>query len=225
MASDADEHIVQGNLLVGQGQYNRAVAEYTEAIRIEPRSALAYMGRGVARAKAGRVKQAIADQTEAIRIDPRASAAAFRNRGRDHSDPGAVKSALADFTEAIRLEPQDAGDLCDRATVYNRLGKYALAIADANEGVRLQLPSSSSATAQGVRLPRSGPPAPSRSGVAATPRPERPTSVRPSPSTRRRSACYPSRGTATTAGPQPTACSATTPASRRTRAKAPRTGR
>ena len=136
MASNAADHIVQGNLLVGQGQYDRAVAEYTEAIRIEPRSALAYMGRGVARAKAGQVKQAIADQTEAIRIEP-GLAAAFRNRGRDHWTRGAVKSALADFTEAIRLEPQDAGAYCDRATVYNRLGRFALAIADANEGVRL----------------------------------------------------------------------------------------
>jgi tetratricopeptide (TPR) repeat protein len=94
------------------------------------------MGRGVARAKAGRVKQAIADQSEAIRIEP-GLAAAFRNRGRDHWTRGAVKSALGDFTEAIRLEPQDAGAYCDRATVYNRLGKFALAIADANEGIRL----------------------------------------------------------------------------------------
>src|SRR5262249_9481500 len=98
MASSAAEHIVQGNLLVGQGQFDRAVAEYTEAIRIEPRSALAYMGRGVARAKAGQVKQAIADQTEAIRIQPDL-AAAFRNRGRDHWTRGAVKSALAHFAE------------------------------------------------------------------------------------------------------------------------------
>ena len=83
MASTAADHIVQGNLLVGQGQFDRAVAEYTEAIRTSLRSALAYMGRGVARAKAGQVKQAIDDQTEAIRIEP-GLAAAFRNRGRDH---------------------------------------------------------------------------------------------------------------------------------------------
>jgi Flp pilus assembly protein TadD len=136
MASNADDHIVQGNLLVGQGRYDRAVAEYTEAIRIEPRSALAYMGRGVARAKAGRVKRAIADQTEATRIDP-GLAAAFRNRGRDHWTRGAVKSALADFTEAIRLEPRDAGAYCDRATVYNRLGKFDLGVRPVNHaGIR-----------------------------------------------------------------------------------------
>ena len=121
MASDAADHIVQGNLLVGQGQFDRAVAEYTEAIRIEPRSALAYMGRGVARAKAGQVKQAIADQTEAIRIDP-GLAAAFRNRGRDHWTRGAVKPALADFTEAIRLLPASWDCYHGRAAAYRLLG-------------------------------------------------------------------------------------------------------
>jgi tetratricopeptide (TPR) repeat protein len=108
----------------------------TEAICLNPRSTAAYLGRGVARSRAGQFAQAIADATEAIRLDPR-HALAYRNRGRDHAAVKAWSKAVADFTEAICLAPDDARAYCDRATVLNRLGRHAQAIADATEAIRL----------------------------------------------------------------------------------------
>src|SRR5262249_20941335 len=122
-AADAVGRLVlQGNDLVARGDFDGAIAAYSEAIRVDPRSTAGYLGRGVARYRMGQFTQAIADATEAIRIDPR-HAPAYRNRGRDHAAACAWSKAVADFTEAIRLDPDDAPAYSDRATVLNRLGR------------------------------------------------------------------------------------------------------
>ena len=136
-AGDAAVRLVQrGNGLVAQGDLDGAIAAYSEAIRLDPRSTAGYLGRGVAWGRKGQLKQAIADATEVLRLDP-GNAAAYRNRGRDRAAAGAWSKAVADFTEAIRLEPGDARAYCDRATVLNRIGRHAQAIVDATEAIQL----------------------------------------------------------------------------------------
>jgi tetratricopeptide (TPR) repeat protein len=136
-AADAAARLVlRANDLVARGDLDASIAAYTEAIRLDPRSTAAYLGRGVARGRRGQVAEAVADATEVLRIDPR-HAPAYRNRGRDHAAAGVWSKAIADFTEAIRLAADDARAYCDRATVLNRLGRHAQAIADATEAIRI----------------------------------------------------------------------------------------
>jgi tetratricopeptide (TPR) repeat protein len=135
-ADAAGPLVLKGNDLVARGDLDGAIAAYTEASRLDPRSREAYLGRGVARYLKGQFAQAIADATEAIRIDPR-YAPAYRNRGRDHAADGGWSKAVADFTEAIRLAPEDARAYCERATILNRLGRHVQAIVDATEAIRL----------------------------------------------------------------------------------------
>ena len=106
-ADAAKRLVLQGNELVARGDLDGAIAAYTEAIRLDPRSTTGYLGRGVARCRKRQFAQAIADATEAIRLDPR-HAPAYRYRGRDHAAAGAWSKAVADFTEAIRLSPTTA---------------------------------------------------------------------------------------------------------------------
>jgi tetratricopeptide (TPR) repeat protein len=53
------------------GDFDRAIADYTEAIRLDPKLAIAYYERGVAYHALGDFDRAIADYTEAIRLDPK----------------------------------------------------------------------------------------------------------------------------------------------------------
>jgi tetratricopeptide (TPR) repeat protein len=51
-------------------QYERAIADYDQAIKLEPRYAKAWNNRGVAYRNMGDVDRAIADYSEAIRLNP-----------------------------------------------------------------------------------------------------------------------------------------------------------
>jgi tetratricopeptide (TPR) repeat protein len=53
-----------------KGDYDRAIADLTEAIRLDPKYVWAYASRGEAYRMKGDYDRAIADLTEAIRLDP-----------------------------------------------------------------------------------------------------------------------------------------------------------
>ena len=63
-------HVARGLAWQAKGDLDRALADYTEAIRLNPRDALAYNNRGLLWREKGDVDRAIADLTDAIRIDP-----------------------------------------------------------------------------------------------------------------------------------------------------------
>src|SRR5262244_2068669 len=72
--------VSQGDTSVNNRDYDRAIADYNEAIRLVPADAPAFFGRGNAYASKGDRDRAIADYSEAIRLDPK-YAFAFNNRG------------------------------------------------------------------------------------------------------------------------------------------------
>ena len=88
-----------------KGDYDRAIADYTEAIRLDPKHAKAYNNRALAYDAKGDFDKAIADLTEAIKADPN-YAQAHRNRGVVYGEKGDRDKMIADFTEAIRLDPE-----------------------------------------------------------------------------------------------------------------------
>src|SRR6266404_1188228 len=63
-----------------KGDLDRAIADYSEAIRIDPKDAIAFNNRGSAYSHKGDLDRAIADYSEAIRLNPK-DAIAFNNRG------------------------------------------------------------------------------------------------------------------------------------------------
>ena len=77
----------RGKKLLNEGDVDSAVSSYTEAIRLDPNNAQAYVGRASGYFRQRRFDDAIADDTEAIRLDPNASdvygdrAHGFREKG------------------------------------------------------------------------------------------------------------------------------------------------
>lgn len=86
------------------GQFKQAIADYTEAIRLDPRSAPAYRNRGRDLLVAGKVKQAIADFSSAIQLEPN-DHQAFCDRATAYNRIARHQAALSDANEAIRLAP------------------------------------------------------------------------------------------------------------------------
>jgi Flp pilus assembly protein TadD len=72
--------IKEGNAAYSAGGFDKAIANFSEAIRLHPDDASAFNSRGNAYAQKGNLYRAIADYNEAIRLKPN-YALAFCNRG------------------------------------------------------------------------------------------------------------------------------------------------
>jgi regulator of sirC expression with transglutaminase-like and TPR domain len=116
---------VYGNL----GQYDKAIADFSRVIEIDPKSKEAYYDRGIAYATIGQVNKSIADYSRLIEIDPR-YAKAYSNRGADYFNLGQLDKAIADYTVAIAIDPNYPDAYYNRGLAYGKLGKWENAIAD-----------------------------------------------------------------------------------------------
>ena len=97
-------------------EYDKAIADYNEAIRLDPTYAAAYNNRGNAWTEKKEYDKAIADYNEAIRLDPKG----WHPPTTTGAQPGGAKKdfdkAIADYDECIRLDPKDA-------MAYNNRGR------------------------------------------------------------------------------------------------------
>jgi len=117
--------------------WDDAITDLSEALRLDPKSEIAYSERARAHSAKKEYDQAIADYTEAIRLDPK-NAETYANRGPlFYYLKGESDKAIADFTEAIRLDPKNATTYHNRGWVYDAKGESDKAIADYTEAIRL----------------------------------------------------------------------------------------
>jgi len=120
-----------------RGEFDEAIARYTEAIRLNPDAAAAYCNRGLAHCEIGEFEQTIADCAEAIRLDPN-MASAYVNRGLAYYYEKAFDEAIADCAEAIRLNPDDAAAYTNRGLSHTAKREFGEAIADFEEALRIE---------------------------------------------------------------------------------------
>ena len=131
-AEPAEAAYSAGTALNDAGAYEEAIEKLTEAIRLDPRYALAYSSRGSAYLRTGQSKAAIQDYDEAIRLTPENpdQADVYYNRGFVYQTTGQYDQAIQDFTQAIRLNPIRADLYESRATAYDKLGEEQKANSD-----------------------------------------------------------------------------------------------
>jgi len=119
-----------------QGDFDDAIDDFDEAIRLDPQYALAYNNRGSARIGMGDFDHAIEDLNQAIALEPK-YALAFNYRGSAWIAKGDLDRAIGDFNEAIRLEPNYAPAYNNRGGAWMSKGDFERAIADHSEAIRL----------------------------------------------------------------------------------------
>ena len=107
----AFELFSSGKAYLAKDDLDRAIADFDEAIRLNPQYSVAFFNRALAYNRKGDRDRAIADYGEAIRLDPR-NAAALNNRGVIYKTSGDMERALADLNEAVRVNPEYALALC-----------------------------------------------------------------------------------------------------------------
>ena len=118
-------------------EFDRAVSDYGEAVRLAPKTAEVYFNRGNALLGKGEYPRAIADYNEAIRLNP-AEAGYFRNRGKAHLESAQFDKAIRDFDEAILLRPDDPVPYDGRGSAYAHKGDLERSKADYEHADRLK---------------------------------------------------------------------------------------
>src|SRR5262249_19568950 len=97
-----DAYSDRGMVYFGKKEYDLAIAEYSEAIRLDPKSAEIYSIRGLAYACKSDYDRAFEDCNEAIRIAPKLTVP-YYVRGVVYVMTKDYDQAIADFNEATRL--------------------------------------------------------------------------------------------------------------------------
>lgn len=108
--------------------FDRAIADYDAALKIDPKLADALHNRGSAWAYKGDPDRAIADFDAALRINPK-GADVLHARAVELTVKGEYARALADYDSALRLDPKAAGEIAfPRARTLFYSGNYPRAI-------------------------------------------------------------------------------------------------
>ncbi|HMF20557.1 MAG TPA: tetratricopeptide repeat protein [Pseudolabrys sp.] len=154
-AEEAGKAFEQGFAAFNAHDYDRAIYDYNEAIRLDPNNARAIFYRGAAYGNKDDLDRAIADFNEAIRLDPN-HARAFYNRGLAYGKKGDNARAIADYDESIRLDPKYALAFNNRGFVYSKKGEYARAITDYDEAIRLDPNNALAFVNRGIAYGRKG---------------------------------------------------------------------
>jgi tetratricopeptide (TPR) repeat protein len=132
----AKEWYEKGNTAFDAKNYDRAIADYTQAIELNPKFAGAYYNRGLAFYYKKNYDRAIADYTQAIQLNPEYSEA-YYNRGLAYRNKKDYDQAIADFTQAIQLAPENSNAYYNRGYAYAEKKDYDQAIADYTQAIQL----------------------------------------------------------------------------------------
>ncbi|RUW28025.1 MULTISPECIES: tetratricopeptide repeat protein [unclassified Mesorhizobium] len=126
----------RANTWMDSGDNDRAMADYDNAIALDPNDADAYNDRGLIWLDKGENNSAINDFDRAIELDP-GKASAYYNRGLAWAHKGDNARAIVDYSRAIELNPTYMQAYNNRGFVLNRRGQFDRAIADFDKAISL----------------------------------------------------------------------------------------
>jgi tetratricopeptide (TPR) repeat protein len=107
-APDLTAYNNRGYNLLLLGQYEQAIADFDQAIKVDSVVAYAYNNRGLTYLRLGETRQALADITYSLQLDP-GNSYAHRNLGFYYFEREQMAQALAAFERATELNPDTPG--------------------------------------------------------------------------------------------------------------------
>jgi tetratricopeptide (TPR) repeat protein len=122
-------YLHRGHIMGLLGRHAEAVADCTQAIRLDPRAGLAYSLRAWARFSLGETNAALADCEEAIRLSPW-DARAYCCRGMIARTRGEFSAAMSDFNVAIEKDPEFIDAYTQRALLHYLHRNYDAVVSD-----------------------------------------------------------------------------------------------
>jgi tetratricopeptide (TPR) repeat protein len=128
----------RGWIASGKGDWDQAIAEYSEAICINPHVAESFFNRAINYSHKMEWENTIADCTETIRLKPN-HLKAYHWRGVAKRALAKYEAALVDFEKALALRPNDARCYYDRGVTYRLASDLPNAIVNFSKAIELGL--------------------------------------------------------------------------------------
>lgn len=123
--SSAEEFAQRGQERIQKGEYEKSIADLTEAINLDPDRNY-YVMRACVWELAKKYDKAIADCDVAIKGNPR-DPTPYVFRGMAWTEKNEIEKAVDDFDMAIKLDPKNAAAYRSRANAWARNGDYRTA--------------------------------------------------------------------------------------------------
>src|SRR5215212_9148435 len=130
-------HYNRGNAYAAKGDQAAALADYDEAIKLDPKNAPALTNRGTAHSEKGETDAALADFNAALKLNPRFASAYF-NRANVYAAKGEADRAIADYTASIKLNSRNVNAYIARGALYLAGGASANARDDMRRAAQLE---------------------------------------------------------------------------------------
>jgi tellurium resistance protein TerD len=119
----------QGSLKVQKGDVPGAIANFTQALALNPNIPQAYLGLGIATGQQGNKQQAIYNYDRALQFNPNLAEAYF-GRGQAYYELGNKQKAIGDYEQAIRVNPNYGLAYLERGAIRCMLGTKSQAVTD-----------------------------------------------------------------------------------------------
>lgn len=127
----------RGTVRYHRNEFDLAIRDYNEAIRLDPLNEVAYFNRGIVWLTTSEYDQAVSDFDQAIKLNP-AYASAYRNRGLARVAKGHYDEAISDYDQALRLDPRLAVAYISRGLAWKMKRDYGRAIADLGQAIKIE---------------------------------------------------------------------------------------
>ena len=136
LADGSTDYDANGLAKFKQGDLNGALADFNQAVGLNPGISSPYFHRALVEDAQGNLAGALADYNKAIELKP-GSANTHANRGNVKQEMGDLAGALADYSKAIELKPDNPVAHTSRGLLKKVNGDLNGALADYNQAIQL----------------------------------------------------------------------------------------
>ncbi|KKP52824.1 MAG: Tetratricopeptide TPR_2 repeat-containing protein [candidate division TM6 bacterium GW2011_GWF2_33_332] len=131
--------VLRGYAYNETGEYNKALVDLNRSISIDNKYGMAYLNRGVSKARLGYFKESLSDFQKALdyKIEKRFLPELYVSWGGALANTGDLNGAMECFTKSIELNPKNPGVFNNRGITYGMMGKNKEALDDFNMALKL----------------------------------------------------------------------------------------